>query len=124
MPARAQTPQERYIFGLRDPRNGTYVTYSGWKEYGASTPLSGAKVIQEDTILQEYFETIPRDYTIRWYLDEEKTKLVRANDHTVPYGGGAEEEAPTAMDIHNAHFETCDVSISNGQVTAHIFKGW
>jgi len=123
MPEKATTPQYIYTFGLRDDREGNYVEYSGWKKANTDLPSLSGYVIQDDNvILEPYFSTTEREYTIRWLLNN--GQVVSTSKTTVKYNGSYDKLAPTITDIHKK-YETCSVTISNaGEVTYNIFDGW
>ena len=125
-PSKASTAQESYVFGSLDEFTGDYIPYSGWKLSTSSRPLSedGMPVIHSNTIIEAYFNAIPRSYYVVWYLDEAETQVVKRSTAAVAYGEGYTLEAPTIQDIHNAGYETCSINIANGTATYSYVTGW
>ena len=123
MPTQPSDVRHNYTFGRYD--SGDYIPYSGWTLSNSSTSLSNGPVIHEPTVLQTYFSTTTRTYPIKWYLNTDKTGLIKTSD-PVEYEAGVDQEAPSIIDIHNLGYSTATVSINNSNNTANysIFKGW
>lgn len=114
-----------YTFGLRDTRRADYIEYSGWRYEGSNQAITSAPIISGETVLMPYFKVTTRLYTINWYLDEEKTQLIKSSESPEEYGQGYEQLAPTPDFIHGKQYETCSITINNGQITeCKIFDGW
>ena len=129
MPSKTDTPRVRYVFGSRNSRTGAYVPYSGWSMDGNNVALSSAPIITENTVLRVHFNEVLREYNIRWFLDDDKTKLIKDSAQTIPaetvqYGNTYTGDIPSVADIHAAGFESCSISLTGGQVTYSIFNGW
>ena len=138
LPEKAPDPMYKYTFGAVDETTGNYIPYSGWKYESADTPLGVAPIANVGTdaiVLEPYFKGIERKYTIRWFLDEQRTQKVGERDD-ISYGSGEEVLIPTVANIHEGNYmssmavygqyETCiDVSVSlNGDVQYKLFTGW
>ena len=120
-PTKESTPEYSYIFGSRDDYDASYIPYSGWRKSTSSTPLTGAPIITEDTILVAYFIGTKRQYYVRWWLSSGKLVATSAR---IDYGTGETLEAPTIKAIHEKGFDTCSVTNSSGMISYSIFKGW
>ena len=124
-PSKSKDKANIYTFGLRDTRTADYIEYSGWRYEGSNQAITSAPIISGETVLMPYFKITTRLYTINWYLDEEKTQLVKTSESPEEYGQGYEQLAPTPDFIHGKQYETCSITINNGQITeCKIFDGW
>ena len=124
-----------YTFGLVDSVQGLYQPYSGWKYLNSSEPLSSAPIVgTSDITVEAYFRTVKRLYTIRWFLDSNKTQKV-GEISSIPYGGGENVVSPSVQNIHEGNYnsntvvygqyETCEIFVNdNGAVNYKIFAGW
>lgn len=130
MPHRDSTVRKTYQFGLRS--YGSYLENSGWRQEGQSQPMSqvGVPTVTSNMTIYTYFKEEDALYDIKWYLRKNldgtprASTLVKTSANPVPYGGGADEEAPTVMEIHSAGLETATAEVNGGQVNYSIFKGW
>ena len=123
-PEKANTVKYTYTFGEYD--GGDYIPYSGWKLSNGSSHLTDAPLISGPTTLQAWFDTTTRTYPIKWYLYPNKTGLVKTSEDLIEYEAGANQEAPSTIDIHNLGYATATVNINsnNNTATYSIFKGW
>ena len=125
MPTRNSTVQYDFTFGERS--YNIYIPSSGWRDqnsdpadYFTTMPLADSN----KTILT-HFHTEERSYPVRWLMNKDDTTSVVKTSISVPYGGGADLEAPTLLEIHEAGYITSDVSVnSNDIATYSIFSGW
>ena len=142
LPTQASDPRYNYVFGSINPNSGKYIPYSGWKYINSDTPLGSAPVApappstgNPPIILEPFFTGVARKYTIRWFLDTQRTQLVGERSE-IPYGGGEDVSIPTVQNIHEGNYmnsvelygkyETCtDVSVdANSNVQYRLFTGW
>ena len=123
MPSRASTVRNNYSFGLRE--YSSYITLSGWKLEGMSSPISSldkVPLVKDNLVIETYFYVTPRTYYVNWYL--KSGALVKTSGNPIEYGGGYELEAPTIQEIHNKGLETAEVHFNGNTVTYSIFDGW
>lgn len=125
-PTKARTARETYDFGVIENSTGEYIPYSGWKLSGAARSIyedGGAPKVYSKTVVEAVFTASVRTYQVRWYLDEEESKVIKTSA-AINYGEGYTLEAPTVKDIHDAGFETCSVTVNGGRVNYSLFTGW
>lgn len=125
-PTKARTARETYDFGVIENSTGEYIPYSGWKLSGAARSIyedGGASGVYGRTVVETVFTASVRTYQVRWYLDEEESKVIKTSS-AINYGEGYTLEAPTVKDIHDAGFETCSVTVNGGRINYSLFTGW
>ena len=136
LPVKESDPIYKYNFGSVNTTTGDYIPYSGWKYPNASGPVGRAPVVgSSDITLEPFFVGVERKYTIRWFLDAERTQKIGEVDD-ISYGEGQDVIIPTVANIHDGNYnaeegtygqyETCtDILVDeNGNVEYKLFTGW